>query len=258
VSGCLSATPPDADGQSELIWVALTSLDSRALAALRKKAASPGLRVLVLAGADADFCTGLVLAAADATTDAAEGVRQLAGLLQELDRAKYVVVAAVRGRALGGGVGLAAVADVVIAEPSASFGLPEALVGLLPAVVFPYVARRVGPARARAMALTTRSIDAAEALRVGLVDDVAPNVELAVKKLAKRILMSDRAAVAALKSLVAETYGVTAEADERAFEYFDARMSSPATRARIGRFREGLSPWGSETSDPQDGTGSQS
>lgn len=257
MDGALSASAPTADDQGALLWVSLTSLDSRAVAALREKVASPGLRVLVMAGASEDFCTGLDLDAVDATSDAAEGIRQLAGLLQELDRASYVVIAAVRGRALGGGVGLAAVADVVIADPSASFALPEALVGLLPAVVFPYVARRVGPARARAMALTTRSMDVSEAQRVGLVDDVAPNVEQAVKKLAKRIMMSDRAAVAALKSLVAETYGVTAAADERAFEYFDARMSNPATRARIGRFREGLSPWGGEAQDPSGEGGSQ-
>ena len=107
-------------------------------------------------------------------------LEQYAALLYRLSRVQVPVIAVVDGSTLGGGVGLAAVADLVLASPEASFALPEAIMGLIPAVVFPYLARRIGIPRARLMALGLRPLTADMALQWGLVDEVAADLELAL------------------------------------------------------------------------------
>ena len=160
------------------------------------------------------------------------------------------MIAAVRGRALGGGLGLAAVADLVIADESARFGLPEALMGLLPAVVFPYVARRIGVAKARALALTATTWDVQEAHRVGLVDERCADLTQGIERVVKRLARADRRALASMKTLVASHFGVSASYTSDAIAAFEARVTSAETHARIARFRDGLAPW--ET-DPTEG-----
>lgn len=231
--------------------LALPSLSAARVATLRERTRAEGPRVLVLEGEGADFCAGLDLDDVDADEDAAAGVRELAAWLRELDRAPFVVVAVVRGRALGGGLGLAAVADVVLADESASFGLPEALVGLIPAVVFPYVARRVGVARARALALTARPLGAAEALRVGLVDELASDLDASLRRLRARLERADASALAAIKSLVSSCHEVDPAHERSAFAHFDAQLARPTTKARLARFRDGSAPW--ETGESETG-----
>jgi enoyl-CoA hydratase/carnithine racemase len=225
----------------------LSVLDAGRVSALRRVVdARP--RVLVLEGTE-DFCTGLDLGlgAGGGERDVAErlraGVEALAACLVAIDAASTVVVAAVRGRALGGGLGLAAVADVVIAEPSARFGLPEALLGLLPAAVFPFVARRVGVARARALFLTGATWSADEAQRAGLVDEVCDDLERGVARTTTRLLRADYEAVAAMKRLVARHFGAPLDYTQDAVAAFTERAACPETHARIVRFQDGLAPW---------------
>ena len=135
------------------------------------------VRAIVLRGAGGNFSAGGDLKERDqigenADSVAATEMRNRAGgeIIMRVDRAPQVVVAVVEGHTLGGGFGLARAADIVIADETVRFRLPEIGLGVPPAQIAPYVVRRVGVARARRLALTSATIRGAEALSLGLVD----------------------------------------------------------------------------------------
>jgi methylglutaconyl-CoA hydratase len=149
-------------------------------AAFRGFTAEPAaaLRAVVLAGDGPVFCAGADLGwmrdAIRGSPGANEsGALELAEMYAAIDACPVPVIARVQGAALGGGAGLCAVADVVVADAGARFGFPEARLGLIPATIAPYVVARIGEGRARALFATGRRIGAADALRIGLVDEVA-------------------------------------------------------------------------------------
>jgi enoyl-CoA hydratase/carnithine racemase len=199
---------------------------------------------VVLAGARGTFCEGLDLASPARDVDTC--LATLGSLLDRLSLTSRSVIAVVDGPALGGGLGLAAVADLVIATPRASFALPESLIGLIPAVVFPVVARRIGVAKARVLALGGAPLDAREAHRLSLVDEVAPDPDAELERHARRFACADPRAVAALKALVAQHFGAPDGYRAAAVDAFRALLASDETRARIRRFEQGRSPWDTE------------
>ena len=129
---------------------------------------------------------------------------ELAQLFQALDELDKPVVARVQGAALGGGTGLVAACDVVVAAESAVFGTTEVRLGIIPAVISPYVVRKIGESHARAWFLTGERVGAEEAKRVGLVHHVVPEKELAAatKAVIDAILLGGPAAVVEAKRLV--------------------------------------------------------
>jgi len=112
----------------------------------------------------------------------------------------------VQGAALGGGVGLACACDIAIAADNASFSVSEAKFGILPAVIGPYVTNAVGKRQARRLALTTARINAAEALAIGLVQEMVAIEELdaAVDATARELLAGGPQAQAEIKQLFAQ------------------------------------------------------
>ena len=131
--------------------------------------------VLVIRGADEEtFCDGLDLSELeeDGSGHPAAALEVFAGLLVRLADGEVPSVCFVDGTARGGGVGILAACDVVVATPRARFALPEMLFGLVPAVIWPVLLRRVGEATVRRWARTAASFGADEALRLGLVDEV--------------------------------------------------------------------------------------
>ena len=180
----------------------------RSLAAvLDEAAAAEHCRVLLLEGASGVFCRGMDLSQIAAGSAAADGIQTYARVLNALRTSPKAVVAAVDGVVLGGGVGLAAAADVVVATERSSFGLPEVMLGILPAMVLPVLIDRVGPARARLLAMTANSIEAAEARACGLVDQtVADTAALgrALRRQIKSLLRAKPAALARLKRHLGE------------------------------------------------------
>lgn len=135
------------------------------------------IRAVVLRGAGGNFSAGGDLKERDRIRDdsgtrgALEARNSVGGeILLRIDRAPQVVVAVVQGHTLGGGFGLACVADIVIADASATFRLPEVSIGIPPAQIAPYVVRRVGLAKARRLALTAATIKGGDAHALGLVD----------------------------------------------------------------------------------------
>ncbi len=215
------------------------------VARLHEALASAGNAALVTieGPGDADsFCDGLDLAAAAAGPVLGD-VERFAALLAAIEAAPCPVVALVGGAARGGGVGIAAAADLVIASPRATFGLPEALLGLVPAAVFPVLARRVGLPRARLLAIGGAPLDAASARRLGLADEVADDLETALARHAARFARMDRRAVAAVKALAATHFAAPPGYADAAAARFADLVASPGTRARLARFAAGDAPW---------------
>jgi len=172
------------------------------------------LRVAVLAGAGAAFCAGADLAwmARMAAYSEEENVRDalaLADMFAALDGLPMPLVGRVHGAALGGGTGLAAVCDIVVAADDAVFGFTEVRLGLLPAVISPYAIARIGAAAARDLMLTGRRIAAVEAVRLGLVHAVVPvdALDATVQRYVRDLLAGGPGAVRATKRLIRDVNG---------------------------------------------------
>src|SRR5580765_4939423 len=167
------------------------------------------LRAVVLSGAGPAFCAGADLAwmskmAAYSQEDNIRDATAAATMFSAFDNLPVPVIASVHGAALGGGAGLAAVADVVVASSDASFGFPEVKLGLLPAIIAPYVLAKIGRSAARELFLTGRRFTAEEAKRIGLVHAVVPEEQLdaMIATYLDEILGAGREAIAAAKALI--------------------------------------------------------
>jgi enoyl-CoA hydratase/carnithine racemase len=168
-------------------------------------------RAVVLAGAGPSFCAGADVDWQRASIDLSfdENVQdalRLYRMLEAVDRCPAPVIAAVHGYALGGGSGLAACADAVVAAPDATFGFSEVRLGIAPAVISPFVIARIG-ARARRYFTTGERFGADTALRIGLVDEIADDLTGAAARIVGDVLESGPAAVRAAKRLVLEPPG---------------------------------------------------
>ncbi len=146
-------------------------------AAFAQLIADDSVRVIVLAGEGKHFSAGADLQWMQRASTASrewnlQDARRFAAMLARIDSCPKPTVARVQGAALGGGVGLACACDIAIAADNASFSVSEAKFGILPAVIGPYVINAVGKRQARRLALTTERIAAAEALAIGLVQQV--------------------------------------------------------------------------------------
>ncbi len=139
-------------------------------------------RVVLLAATGPDFCAGMDLAQLRETADAGiqnhlESAGALANLYKAIRYHPHPVVAAVKGRALGGGAGLALACDAVLASESAQFGFPEVRIGFVPAIVMSMVRRSVGEKRAFELLTSAESVSARQALELGLITHVFPDAE---------------------------------------------------------------------------------
>jgi methylglutaconyl-CoA hydratase len=146
-------------------------------AALHEADADESLRVIVIRGAGKDFCSGADLESLRKISENSfeenlEDARSLAELFALIRRVRIPVIAAVHGRALAGGCGLATACDLVIATESARFGYPEVKIGFVPAIVMAFLRRNVSEKRAFEIATQGFEFTAAEAERLGLVNHV--------------------------------------------------------------------------------------
>jgi methylglutaconyl-CoA hydratase len=184
------------------------AFDAALIADLREAFADVGdARAVVLAGEGPSFSAGADVEWQRSSIDLdfdenVEDAMRLYRMLEAIDGCPAPVVACVQGHALGGGSGLVACADVVLAGEDAVFGFSEVRLGIIPAVISPFVLAKVGPAAARRYFLTGERFDAAEALRIGLVDEVAADLDEAVSRVVSALLAGGPEAVRAAKELV--------------------------------------------------------
>jgi methylglutaconyl-CoA hydratase len=182
--------------------------------ALLRAGADAGIRVVVLAGAGKSFSAGADLGwmrrmAQNSDAENLAGAERLARLMRTLYETPKPTVARVHGAAFGGGVGLVAACDIAVAAESATFSLSEVRLGLIPAVISPYVIGAIGARAARRYFLTGERFSAAEAERIGLVHRTAPpdGLDAALNDLLGNLLAGGPAAQAAAKRLVADVTG---------------------------------------------------
>jgi methylglutaconyl-CoA hydratase len=207
-------------------------------------------RVVVLAGRGPVFCAGADLGwmARSATLSPAENRRDAeaaAGLFAALDRLPQALVARVHGAALGGGAGLVAVSDIAVAADTARFAFSEVKLGIVPAVISPYVVARIGVSAARALFLTGMRFPASRAREIGLVDAVVPEAELdtAVDRYVQELLGAAPGAVADAKRLIAAVAGrPPADVRRMTVELLATRRESDEGREGMRAFLDKRSP----------------
>ena len=181
------------------------------LRSFKELAADHGVRVLVLAGRGQAFCAGGDLSRMEhaakytkAKSKAEAG--RFASLLYRMHTYPKPLIARVHGAAFAGGMGLAAACDLVVAAEEAEFCLPEVRIGLVPAMISPYIVRALGEQQARRYVLTGERLGAREAHRIGFVHEVVPAAELdaRVEKFAAQLAQAGPQALARSKKLLAK------------------------------------------------------
>jgi len=244
-----------------VVWLTLdrpeihNAFDARLIAELTGELARLGeddaVRVVVLTGAGRSFSAGADLNWMRRTASYGEAenladARALARLMQTLNELAKPTVARVNGAALGGGTGLVACCDIVIASDRATFGTTEVRLGLIPAVIGPYVLAAVGARHARRLMLTGERISAAEAARLGLVHEVvaAEQLDSAVERIVADLLKGGPAALAAAKRLIGDLAGRPIDPgliDDTA-QRIAALRATPEAREGVGAFLEKRAP----------------
>ncbi|HEV2704904.1 MAG TPA: enoyl-CoA hydratase-related protein [Pyrinomonadaceae bacterium] len=212
--------------------------------ALRDADAQASVRAVVLTGAGADFCAGADLAALQkisesSITENLEDAQTLAELFALIRRVRVPVVAAVRGRALAGGCGLATACDLVLASRSARFGYPEVKIGFVPAMVMAILRRNVSEKRAFELITRGAEVSAEEAERIGLVNHVFDDAsfEADVERYVAAFERMSRSAIMLSKRLLYHMDGMTFEAALQSGVDLNAvaRMTEDC-RAGVARF----------------------
>ena len=227
--------------------------------ALEETAADASVRVVVVEGSGASFSAGADLTWMRGMASASEAENRvdalaLARLMRTLDELPKPTSARVHGAAFGGGVGLVACCDIAIGVPEAKFGLTESKLGLLPAVISPYVIAAIGTRQARRWFATAEIFDAATALQIGLLHQVvaAEQLDAAVQRQVELLLKAGPMAAAAAKSLVRQ---VAAGGDRDALDAGNAEMIarlrvSPEGQEGLAAFLEKRTPGWTITGTP--------
>ncbi len=181
-------------------WAAATTADA-------------AVRAVVVDGAGPTFCAGADVTWMARTVDYTEGENiedalRASHMFTAIDRLPVPVIGRVHGAAIGGGAGLAAVCDIVVADEHATFGFTEVKLGIVPAVISPFVLAKIGRSAARELFLTGRRFTAAHALDIGLVHTTVQPAELdaAVDAVLREVLAGGREAIAAAKQLIDDVW----------------------------------------------------
>ena len=226
----------------------LNAFDEGLIAELTRAFAEAGtdaaVRAVLLRAEGKAFSAGADLAwmrrAADASPeDNLADARQLAELMRVVDTCPKPTLARVQGAAFGGAVGLVACCDIAIAVPQARFSLSEVRLGLIPGAISPYVVRAVGQRAARRLFLTAERFSAEDALRYGLIHEIAApeTLDETVQRSLSDILAGGPEAVAAAKKLAVDMAGpVTAERIEESARRIATIRSSTEAREGLAAF----------------------
>src|SRR5579872_5207986 len=199
-------------------------------------------RVLILTGSGKAFCSGMDLENLKALTGRMpeQNVRDsetMARLFRSLYDFPKPTIAAVNGAAIAGGCGLATLCDFTLAVPEAKFGYTEVRIGFVPAIVSTFLLRQVGEKHARDLLLTGRIIEAEEAHRIGLINEIVPSEKLSgrARELASQIMENSPASLVCTKRLLSEHARIELDSQIQSAVRENAAIRSTAD------FREGIS-----------------
>lgn len=189
------------------------------------------IRVMVMRGAGKSFCAGADLEEMKVSKTAthaenAAHAEMLSNLFSTINACSKPVISVVHGAAFGGGTGLAAVSDVVIASDDATFGLTEVKLGLIPAVIAPYVLAKIGESHARDLFLSGRKFNAEHALKIGLAHHIhKPEI---LESVIANFLSAAPQAIAQAKALIAKIGDTDAHREDTAKLIATIRTSNEA------------------------------
>jgi methylglutaconyl-CoA hydratase len=220
------------------------------LAAMTEIAGSPAL-ILILTGAGKAFCSGMDLENLKALTgrspdQSLKDSEKMARLFRSLYDFPKPTIAAVNGAAIAGGCGLATLCDFTVAVPEAKFGYTEVRIGFVPAIVSTFLLRQIGEKHARDLLLTGRIIDAHEAHRMGLINEVVAPEKLMprARELAAQLMENSPASLTSTKRLLSDY------SREELDNQIQAAIRENANIRSTHDFREGVSSF-LETRKPQ-------
>ena len=221
-------------------------------AGLRALEADARVRVVVLSATGKSFCAGADLnwmkrAAGYTSEENLRDAHKLAELMRTLNELSKPTIARVQGPAYGGGIGLIAACDIAVATYDALFALTEVKLGILPAVISPYVLAAIGERHCRRYMLSAERFSAAEAYRIGLLHEIAPaeeQLDEAIGEIIDSLLKSGPNAQAECKSLIRFVFGQPI--DEMTIDETVRRItrvrSSPEGREGLSAFLEKRKP----------------
>jgi methylglutaconyl-CoA hydratase len=208
------------------------------------------LRIVVIGGAGKMFCAGADVNWMSKTIDYTEeenlrDAMAMSRMFSAIDALPAAVIGRVQGAALGGGAGLAAVCDIVVAAEDAVFGFTEVKLGIVPAVISPFALAKIGRSAARELFLTGARFSAARAKEIGLVHAVVPEPELddAVDTFIRELLTAGPEAIAAAKALIPQVSGrIVEDAMPITAKTIASRRVSPEGQEGLHAFLEKRAP----------------
>ena len=200
--------------------------------------------IIVLRGADGVFCTGMDLEGVVSDEELSAQDSPYMNLLKRFSSIDKVVIAEVDGTVMAGGMGLVAASDLVFATTKSTFNLSEALWGLLPAMVMPFLIRRVGFQSAYRLTLTTETINATEAKAINLVDELGDDIQSRIQGMSRRLCRLHPETIMDLKSYFRKMWIVTEEMEKTAVAELARLSKDPRVVENITNFVEnGEVPW---------------
>lgn len=216
-------------------------------ATLKKLEANDKVRAIVITGAGPNFCAGADIehmkrSAKFSREQNLENARATALMLQTLQSLEKPTIACVRGAARGGGVGLVAACDIAIAERGATFRLSEVKLGIIPAMISPFVIAAIGERYAHRYMLSGEEFDVAEAYRIGLLHDICeePVLHAVVGRMLAHLYSSGPHAVVAIKKLIPEV--AASRIDDKLMEMLSSRIAgirvTPEAQEGLSAFLE--------------------
>ncbi len=205
------------------------------------------IKILLLEGKGGYFCTGMdfgIIAAKGEDSEAASLTKDYMVFLERLSSEPVVTIAMVDGQVLAGGVGIVAACDFAIATKNSSFSLSEALWGLMPCMVMPYLIRKSGFQAAKRMTLTTLPFNAAEAERIKLVDEVSDNLTITRNQFCSRIKRLDKETIGKIKNYLNKMDVITQEERDYAVNETSKLFGSPKVLENISNYvNYNIFPW---------------
>ncbi len=211
---------------------------------------NPDCRIIILEGQNGIFCTGMDFESAskidsqepalNEIQESSENTESSSTLymttIKRLTLSPKVIISVVDGRVMAGGIGLVAASDLVIATPRSQFSLSEALWGLLPAMVTPYLIRRIGYQNAYRMTLTTTPVSTQEAHRINLVDEMSDTPGENIRRLWLRLSKLEESTIVNMKQYFRKMWIITEQMEETAISEITRLSTQPKVIENITNF----------------------
>lgn len=217
---------------------------------LEQEEKNENCKIIVFSGKNGYFCTGMDFESYISNGEENDGrfkemsQKKYMGLLHRIALYPKIVVSIVEGEAIAGGVGIAVASDLLFASENSRFGLSEALWGLIPSMLMPYLIRRIGYQSAYRMTLTTLPIDINEAKRIRLIDDSFTDRSEIIRKYFSRLVKLNSLTVGELKNYMRNLWIIDEEMELQAIEKTTQLAGSDMVRMNIERFvSEKRFPW---------------